>query len=113
MDETHIVARRAAANATRGESHALLGEPGHRCVEVVDPQPDVVERRLVDLGLARRMASCSSGVKLRSSAPTKSRMEQLLQQAPDLALSKPFADVVLALAGALVANLQVQMCILA
>src|SRR5436309_3144787 len=59
------------------------------------------------------MASCSSGVKLRSSVPTKSRMEQLLQQAPDLTLGQAVADVVLALAGALVADLQMKVCVIA
>jgi hypothetical protein len=45
-----IVARGAATNAPRREADAATLEPFHRGGEVVDPQADVIERRLVDPG---------------------------------------------------------------
>ena len=50
MDEADVVAGRALANSTRGEAHALGGEPIDRRLQIVDPEPDVIERRIVHLG---------------------------------------------------------------
>src|SRR5213078_4098643 len=52
VDEADVVAGGAAPDAAGCEPHVLLGEPGDGGGEVVDPEADVVERRLVDLGLA-------------------------------------------------------------
>ena len=52
MDEAHVVACRALADAARRKADPLLAQPLHRCRKVVDPKADVIQRRLgVDLGL--------------------------------------------------------------
>src|SRR5690349_10153423 len=48
MDEGHVEARGALADAAGREAYALLLEPGDGRVQVVDPEADVVEGRVVD-----------------------------------------------------------------
>src|SRR3569623_1810152 len=55
MDEADVVTRGALADAARREAHALLAQPLHRGREIVDPQADVVEARLVDLRALRHV----------------------------------------------------------
>ena len=50
MNEADVVAGGALANATGREPHPLLLEPGDRRGQVVHPEADVVQRRVVDLG---------------------------------------------------------------
>jgi hypothetical protein len=47
----HVVAGGALAHTARCEAHAGRGEPLDRCLQIVDPQTHVVERRLVHFGL--------------------------------------------------------------
>src|SRR5687768_15520450 len=51
MNEADVVTSGAFADAARRELHALPFEPRHRGGEIVDPQADVVETRLVHLRL--------------------------------------------------------------
>jgi hypothetical protein len=55
MDEADVVAGRALADPAGREAHALRLEPRHGRGEVVDPEPDVVQRGVVDLRLAVRI----------------------------------------------------------
>src|SRR5262245_45986543 len=51
MNETNVVAGGSAANAAWGEMDAACGEPFDGACEVVDPEADVIERRLGDTWL--------------------------------------------------------------
>src|SRR6476646_1246778 len=55
MDEADVVARGALAAAARRELDAMCGQPLDRSGEVIDPQADVVEARLVDARLGVRI----------------------------------------------------------
>src|SRR6188474_3138836 len=50
VDEADVVTGRAAPDAAGGEADALGREPGDGGGEVIDPEAEVVEARLVDLG---------------------------------------------------------------
>jgi len=49
MNEANVVTGGAFANAARREPHALLGQPCDRRGEIIDPQAEMVEARLVNL----------------------------------------------------------------
>ncbi len=51
MDECDAVPGGAHADPPRREADSVGGEPLHGGVEVVDPEAEVVERRLVDTRL--------------------------------------------------------------
>src|SRR5687768_1446950 len=55
MNEAHVVAGRTLANATRGELEPLARQPLDGGLQVIDPEPDVIEPRLVHLGLRLRI----------------------------------------------------------
>jgi len=55
VDEADVVAGGALADAARGEAHAVRAQPFDGLRQVVDPQPHVVQRRLVHRGLLRRI----------------------------------------------------------
>src|SRR5690606_28546257 len=50
MNETHVVSRRSTANAPRCKAHPSCSEPSKRRLKVVHPEPDVIERRLMNPG---------------------------------------------------------------
>ncbi len=52
VNEANVVTRGPRADPTWREAYTFGAQPVDRCPQVVDPQPDVVERRLVDGGLA-------------------------------------------------------------
>jgi serine protease Do len=51
VDETDVEAGGAFADAARSKPHTFALEPLHGRGEIVDPQPDVIERRVLDLRL--------------------------------------------------------------
>jgi hypothetical protein len=55
VDERHIEASRALADATGSEAHALPFQPAHRGAQVVYPKAQVVERRVMHARLAVRV----------------------------------------------------------
>src|SRR5512140_1897729 len=55
MDEADVVTGGTTANAARREPHALPGQPLDRGAQVIDPQAEMVEPRLVHLGRLRRI----------------------------------------------------------
>ncbi len=55
MDETDAMARGAGTDSAWRESHASAVQPLDGRVDVVDPQPDVIERRNVDPGFLLRI----------------------------------------------------------
>lgn len=50
MDEGDVVSRSTLANATGGETHTLLSEVLDASGQVINPETNVVQRRVVDLG---------------------------------------------------------------
>src|SRR5438094_6521694 len=55
MDEADVVARSASPDTAWREAHALRGQPLHGALEIVDPETDMVEWRILNRRLLVRV----------------------------------------------------------